>query len=454
MTTGPGNPGFRSRRAPGTVREVLDTPTGPDGRPVEEAAAPSRMGELRSLVAAGLHGRPVFSTTSRGVEFALMAGTVGARLMLLLQISASVSTGLDVSPRPSVYGLYLALGAGWSLVFIALVVRRRRPAVRWTVRADIAVAAACLIVQPCVVPAGHLFDTWTSWGYAFALNVLCSSSCSMLGRCELGIAAFGVSGVYLVTRLSDSPVADAAVWSNVVSMLLFPALIHMFAGYLRRLGADADAARAAAGAAAERAERERHQLLLHDSATILRLLAVGELPPELAAVVRRQAASESNRIRRFLEARTAAVAAGAEQRIGLTDVVQESADAFADLPIDVVTDLADGVLLSPERADAVRLALSGLLSNIRMHASASHIVLHGDWDHTESEWELVLRDDGIGFDPDETGAGFGLEVQVRRSLAVHGITCVVQSAPGQGTVAVLRGPDDLTGLTRPGASPP
>jgi len=51
-------------------------------------------------------------------------------------------------------------------------------------------------------------------------------------------------------------------------------------------------------------------------------------------------------------------------------------------------------------------ALATLLHNVRRYALAQEVVVHVERD--EVSWELVVRDDGVGFDPAQTSLGYGL----------------------------------------------
>jgi hypothetical protein len=63
------------------------------------------------------------------------------------------------------------------------------------------------------------------------------------------------------------------------------------------------------------------------------------------------------------------------------------ADAdFGDLPLEISVDLVTGVVLAPVTADALQRALATLLANVRLHAGASSVVVHGDADQAQGMW--------------------------------------------------------------------
>jgi signal transduction histidine kinase len=103
-------------------------------------------------------------------------------------------------------------------------------------------------------------------------------------------------------------------------------------------------------------------------------------------------------------------------------------------PIDLHVEL-DAAGAEPARHDAaventVYRLVQEATTNVLKHAHAGRIdisVLERD-----GAIEVVVRDDGRGFDPRETGDGFGL-VGMRERLAIVGGTLDVSSRPGRGT---------------------
>ena len=76
------------------------------------------------------------------------------------------------------------------------------------------------------------------------------------------------------------------------------------------------------------------------------------------------------------------------------------------------------------------------LYNIAKHAKASHVEM--DLAQTGDTTELRIRDDGVGFDPQQTFSGhYGLSMMRERADAV-GVLLVVSSEPGHGTELIVR----------------
>ena len=86
-------------------------------------------------------------------------------------------------------------------------------------------------------------------------------------------------------------------------------------------------------------------------------------------------------------------------------------------------------------------ALATLLHNVRRYALAQEVVVHVERD--EVSWELVVRDDGVGFDPAQTSLGYGLRRPWPwpwpRSARVGGQVSI-SSEVGVGTAVRLWGP--------------
>jgi len=77
------------------------------------------------------------------------------------------------------------------------------------------------------------------------------------------------------------------------------------------------------------------------------------------------------------------------------------------------------------------------LANIARHSNAKHVDL--SLSHAASFTELVVADDGRGFDLATVNRGLGLDSLRERARAVGG-SCVVDSAPDCGTRITLRVP--------------
>ena len=87
---------------------------------------------------------------------------------------------------------------------------------------------------------------------------------------------------------------------------------------------------------------------------------------------------------------------------------------------------------------ALLAAAREALVNVAKHAGVDHAVVrlraagHGV--------ELVVRDDGKGFEMATTAAGFGTEESIRARLVEAGGRATISSEPGLGTRVALWGP--------------
>jgi len=83
------------------------------------------------------------------------------------------------------------------------------------------------------------------------------------------------------------------------------------------------------------------------------------------------------------------------------------------------------------------------LSNVRKHADASHVSLHV---HKGSQWRLVVRDNGNGYDTGQQHGETHVGTKIMRERAERiGATVSIESVPGQGTtVTLLLPPNPVT----------
>ncbi|MEV7216905.1 ATP-binding protein [Kitasatospora cineracea] len=409
------------------------------------------------------------STTAAGAELAVVIAFVLMRAGTLLEILPAAPRGTARATDPVLDGLLMAVALGQSAAMCAVAVRRRQyPAGRWA-WADVAVAAAVLLAQPWYLAPEDWVGTWTAWGGALSVNVVFGAAIGLPTRRQTAAATAAVAVAYAVPGVVLSHAHASTAASNLIGYLVFAVAARSSATFIRRLGRDADEARRQAAVLAAEAERDRHRLLLHDQITIMRLLAEPGLEPGLVEVLRRQAAAGAARVRHFLEQSDAdlsdtcpayadpvcADAACADAACGgragdggpigarpgpmLAELVRQAGEGFTDLPIDYAVDLAADVPVPPAVAGPLRAALATVLHNVRAHAAAGQVVVHADAPPGLGSWEVSVRDDGRGFDQARRPLGFGLRVQVSRALAEVGVESEIRSAPGAGTVVLLRG---------------
>jgi signal transduction histidine kinase len=85
----------------------------------------------------------------------------------------------------------------------------------------------------------------------------------------------------------------------------------------------------------------------------------------------------------------------------------------------------------------VPLIFKEVLHNVLRHSNASEVAVMV-W-RTENKFQFQVRDNGVGFFPEDKSAGNGLKNMKRRAQEVGG-QLKVESSPGRGTVVALTAP--------------
>ncbi len=373
-------------------------------------------------------------TTVDGVETAMVLVLVGLWSLNIFQLAMASSTAIGRSSNPP-------LGAGLELlvvvriaIWVFVVAQAKTVAVMWAIMIDVAFGATILIVQSSLI-APSLYHSWDAWAYAMTVPCAFWAGIGLPRMWHSMIAGVVCTAAYLIAILPGAFTTGDPVTpiTNSAAYLAFAVLGHAGARYLRRLARDADIARLEAAATAQELERDRHRRLLHDQATVLQLLSRGERDPDLESALRRQAAVAAAEIRHFMSGRR-------KDRPGAGDlaaVVRAAAAPFTDLPLTLNIELAERVELESAVSVALSRAIATILHNVRVHADAQSVVVHAD--SILDEWEVVVRDDGVGFDQEVVALGFGLSEQVLRAMAEHGARVRIESAVGEGTTVTLGG---------------
>lgn len=126
-------------------------------------------------------------------------------------------------------------------------------------------------------------------------------------------------------------------------------------------------------------------------------------------------------------------------RAGLAEALHSFiAETGKDSDVKFATDIDEVELPAPIALLLYHIAREGVMNALK-HAHASNMWLTVKRD--ADEVELVLRDDGVGFDVDapEPEGHFGLTMMRERAL-VGGGSYTVKSAPGEGTTTTVRFP--------------
>lgn len=387
------------------------------------------------------------ATTTVLVEQAAAVGVAALRLSLVVQMVPALAAGTHLSTHPRAYVVLWLVAVTAAVLGAVATGVRRRPVGAPVVYTDVALAVVLLVLCAGVVPVEHRIGSWVGWTAGYALTIACTSGTLRSNRAWLlCLGAVVVGYLVYVGPLAAGPALPSVV-ANGLGYVVLAGTVRLIVWYLRRISGIADEARAEVARLARLEEEHRAQLAMHDATTVMQLLADPSLPGDLRVQLQEQAVAEVRRMRSYLrrdpEPVTSADGGGAA--VGLRDVVAEACEGFGDLGLSVCTDLLAGVRVDRDEAATLVAALRTVLHNVRRHAAATHVVVHGDVDDADVDggaprWTLGVRDDGRGFDVTRTPLGVGLRTQVVEELARHDVEVRLESHPGAGTLVELTGP--------------
>jgi signal transduction histidine kinase len=137
-------------------------------------------------------------------------------------------------------------------------------------------------------------------------------------------------------------------------------------------------------------------------------------------------------------------------QLGTGAALEALVDRVADqsgLPISLDVDLdyergRSAVRHAPDLESTIYRTVQEALTNVVKHAEASNAMVGVS--EGAGAVELVVRDDGRGFDPATQSRGFGL-LGMRERIALAGGTLAVAARPGEGTEIRVRLPADCVG---------
>ncbi|MYU22525.1 ATP-binding protein [Streptomyces sp. SID8352] len=389
-------------------------------------------------------GRLTASTSAAGVENVLALAYGCARVATILQMLPSLPRGMEVSQNPRLYLVLWLLAAANAAGAVTVAVLRRRGLSPAVVVVDVALCTAFLVLGTLAVPVQDRVGTWVGWAPGYSLAVV-------VGVAGLSTAAW-CTAVATVTAAYVFFIADATavaghstIAGNTLTLLGLGGVARIVVRYIRRVAADADAARARVAELARHEEKQRAQLTMHDAITIMHLLTDPALPADTRAQLCEQAAAEIRRMRAYLRGGPGAPhppgtgGLGRDGDVTLRDVLEEGMSGFADLGLEPALELADGVRVNADAGEAVRGAVAGVLHNVRRHARATMVIVHADAERDRARWVVTIRDNGIGFDTATTALGTGLRRQLLAELERHALTASIASAPGLGTRITIEG---------------
>ncbi|MFC7623950.1 sensor histidine kinase [Microlunatus sp. GCM10028923] len=375
-------------------------------------------------------------TTRAGIERAFSYFIAGIRLGTVAQMVPSVHLGVTTSPNGTGYLICWLAAAGAAVTVSVLTLVRRRPLGTVGAVIDFALACGQLLLGPLVLAPGDRLGSWVTYQSANALSVIYTASGVRQRSVWVGglLGVIGCYVVYLGRELAGDQTFNAL--GNILTFVVYALIARMFFGFTRRIAADADASRARAAELARREEERRAQLTMHNGVALMRLLTEPGSDDTRRRLID-QAEVELRRMRAYLRGRAGPDReAGTGATVGLGSMITTVCDRYADLNVDALLDLGAGLELPADQAEALERALDSLLLNVRRHARADSVVVHLDRG-TEENWRLTVRDDGVGFDPEQVATGVGLREVVLGELRRRGLEVMINSAVGEGTTVTI-----------------
>ena len=406
----------------------MDPGGGPDGEPVEAGASAAtpreRLLALPRVKAAG--------------EIELEHGLLGAvgivrwvALVWMLTLTVWEWVQGNSITRPGAVLVLCGLATGFTVW--ATVARATRPE---ALLAPAAVIVEVVIAVNLGVADGYAFDGTQSqhFGSAWPLASVLTAGIAFGGLAGLGVGAVvglaGLGGAIVSTGLNQTAINAGVVSSGVLYALAGGAA-----------GLATTRLRAAERALAVAQAREEVARTLHDG--VLQTLAVVQRRSDDGELVA-LAAEQERDLREYLSGTTTGadldlvsalrrIAARAERTHGLRVAVTSTG-------------------LEPAWADAVVETLAGVvteaLTNAAKHGGSSTATIFLD-ETDEGALFCSVKDDGAGFDPDDTTDGIGLARSIRGRVDDAGGTVDVVSAPGRGTeVRIVLPPPPVRGGAR------
>lgn len=353
----------------------------------------------------------------------MVVAAVVVRGTFVLQIAASMlPNGPAALHRSLFYGLT-------SFVIIesaalAAYMLYRGTYVPWAAIIDGAIMLVLVIFEPFSVRNEDVVGTWVAWGYAGAIACAVPAAIGVrLWRIVLGLAtALGIA--YLVGCLIHpiSHNAQVTAMTNAVSVVGMSIACRLGGGFVREMGQEADRA------------RELERTLIHNYAPVLHLLSSDIPDPTLKESAMGAAARGAQQFRAVLSDATRLPDHDRRGRRYLQNVIDGVCQEFSDLHLVRNLELLGETAVDGAQADALAEGVRTLLWNVRRHAHATRVTVHGDADD-HGQWAVTITDNGVGFDPEATAPGWGLRVQAGSALERVGLNVAVDSSPGDGTRA-------------------
>lgn len=342
--------------------------------------------------------------------------------------------------KPVEAGAALLVTACWN-AWLTLAAVRRMCAV---LAVDLGVAIALIVVYGHVYPPNAILTTSSSFMGAYpaaavaAWGVVRGPRGGAVAGASLALClpfAYGTNEVGLAD-LTYLQVLAMVGWG--LSYVLLGSAVGVAAGQL-------DGLRQQVARAGQRAARmaEREWLAAHIHDDVLQHL--GRLRARLGSA---SAETELNVIAEGIARQESALRDLARSdpspsppgSASLRDRLAGLVERQDEVPVRLVA--SGSVWLPGEMVDELGAAVAELLTNVVKHAQAQRVWLTVV--HDGAEVVVSVRDDGVGFDPDQETGGLGLRFSVRARVTRLSGQTRIRSRRGRGTEVELRIPAALT----------
>lgn len=337
--------------------------------------------------------------------------------------------------RPVDAGIALLATGCWTAWLTMAAVRR----VRLVLAMDVAVAIALTVVYGHIYPPHALLTNHPSFmgAYPAAAVAACGVVYRLRGGCTAGLIlglslpfAYAVNEVAL-DRLSFLQVLTMIGWG--LSYVLLGGTVGAAAHQLDALHerATRDGQRAARMAERQRIVAQIHDDVLQQLGRLRASIRETSGGPSVDAVAEGIARQES-----ALRGLCGPEPEPPPGVVSLRAQLAALAERYDEVPVRLVT--AGPFPLPTAMATEIAGAVAELLTNVVKHAQANQVwltVLPDGRDIT-----VTVRDNGVGFPPDQATDGLGLRLSVRARVHRMAGAVRIRSSPGHGTEVELRVP--------------
>jgi signal transduction histidine kinase len=376
--------------------------------------------------------QPTRESTSTVIESALMTAYRAIRLVHLVQGFICVVTGWRSYRRPRLAAMVLGATTMESIWMLRRV-GRSGVIDPLTARVETATGTVGMVA---LAAATSLADRTTSLNWMMPFSVASTVGLAVSDNRREGVLdVSALTLTYLSTTVRPGSPSGHAVTAltNAASFGGFHGVAAAVTMRGRREGSELDRTRAESAARAQKLgverERNRQHRLLHDSALqTLEAIATGLI--DKTESVRDQARGEARRLRQAL--------AGIEPASGLDVALSQLAAEFANRGLEVECSSSEVGELPANVTAALSEATREALRNVVKHAGTSSVVVRAVG--ADGGVRITVRDHGIGFDPEDTGPGFGLRQSVTARMEEVNGTVIVWSEAGRGTRVTLWAP--------------